>query len=111
MKYVSAYQIFYKVVNAIRSGVEVVKELDSAMTEMKKVTKESQYVLDDFAKSSHKIAQEIGSTASVIQNSAADWMGKIPCPVIWQHITENPLKSGNIQRWTILRVMQKLLII
>lgn len=74
MKYVSAYEIFYKVVNAVRSGVEIVKELDSAMTEMKKVTHDSEEALNRFAKSSHKIAQEIGSTASIIQNSAADWM-------------------------------------
>lgn len=73
-KYVSAYEIFYKAVNAIRSGIEVVKELDLAMTEMKKVTHESQQALDNFAKSTHKTAQEIGSTASIIQNSAADWM-------------------------------------
>lgn len=73
-KYVSAYEIFYKAVNAIRSGIEVVKELDLAMTEMKKVTNESQQALDTFAKSTHKTAQEIGSTASIIQNSAADWM-------------------------------------
>lgn len=73
-KYVSAYEIFYKAVNAIKSGIEVVKELDLAMTEMKKVTNESQQALDTFAKSTHKTAQEIGSTASIIQNSAADWM-------------------------------------
>ena len=46
----SAYEIFYKAVNAVRSGIEVVKELDLAMTEMKKVTHESQQALDTFAK-------------------------------------------------------------
>lgn len=73
-KYVSAYEIFYKVVNAIRDGVEIVKELDSAMTEMKKVTHDSDEALQSFARSSHKVAQEIGTTSSIIQNSAADWM-------------------------------------
>ena len=73
-KYVSAYEIFYKFVNAVRSGIEIVKELDTAMTEMKKVSKDSTEALKEFSKESHKIAQEIGSTASTIQNSAADWM-------------------------------------
>ena len=80
-KYVSAYEIFYKVVNAVKSGIEIVKELDTAMTEMKKVTKDSEQALEDFSKASHKIAQEIGSTASTIQNSAADWMGEILVPL------------------------------
>lgn len=73
-KYVSAYEIFYKFVNAIRSGVEIVKELDTAMTEMNKVTHDTKEELKNFAKESHNIAQSIGSTASIIQNSAADWM-------------------------------------
>ena len=73
-KYFSAYQIFYKVLNSFRDGIRIVKELDTAMTEMRKVSSDTEAELQSFAKSSHQIAQEIGSTAAIIQNSAADWM-------------------------------------
>ena len=74
LRYTTASLSFWRVINMIKSGVNVVKELDTAMTEMRKVSNDTEADLESFAKASHKVAQEIGSTAAVIQNSAADWM-------------------------------------
>lgn len=73
-RYLSAYQVFYGVLNSVKQGIAYVKELDSSFIEMQKVSNDSTAALNDFAKQSHEIAIEIGSTAQQIQNSAADWM-------------------------------------
>lgn len=73
-KYFTASFSFMRVINTVKSGINIVKELDSAMTEMRKVSNDTTEALEKFAKESHNIAQEVGSTAVVIQNSAADWM-------------------------------------
>ena len=71
-RYLSAYQIFYGVVNATKQGIQYVKQLDTAFTEMQKVSSDTTENLESFAKRSHDIAIEIGSTAQQIQSSAAD---------------------------------------
>lgn len=73
-RYLSAYQIFYGVVNATKQGIQYVKQLDTAFTEMQKVSSDTTENLESFAKRSHDIAIEIGSTAQQIQSSAADQM-------------------------------------
>ena len=64
----------YQIIGYVRQGIEVVKELDAAMTEMRKVSNDTRESLEAFSNESFSMAQQIGSTAKQIQNSAADFM-------------------------------------
>lgn len=65
---------FNDFVRYIGEGVNTVRELDTAMTEMRKVSDESVTSLKNFQKESFNIANTVGTTALQIQNSTADWM-------------------------------------
>lgn len=72
--YLLSFVGFYEVWGAIKQGVTYITELDSALTEMKKVSDESIESLRNFQDVSFDIADNIGSTAKEIQNSTADWL-------------------------------------
>ena len=74
LKYFMSFGSIYTVFNQLQKGITVVKSLDSAFIEMKKVCNESEQELKSFANQSHATAQSIGSTALNLQNSAADFM-------------------------------------
>lgn len=74
LQYVMTFMSFYEVIGLVREGVTVIRELDTALTEMKKVSDESVSSLKNFQKVSFDIADSIGTTAGQIQNSAADFM-------------------------------------
>lgn len=57
----------------LRQGVEYVREIDSALTELKKVTSETDATYDRFLKSMSKTAGTVGSTVSELTTMAADW--------------------------------------
>ena len=61
-------------VRYIGEGINTVRELDTAMTEMRKVSDESVTSLKSFQEESFNIANAVGTTALQIQNSTADWM-------------------------------------
>lgn len=67
---VSLYDVF----NVAKQGFEVVKEFDSAFTEMRKVSNETQQSLKDYQATTFDVADTVGTTALQIQNSTADWM-------------------------------------
>ena len=73
-KYLLTFGSFYEIVAQIKQGVTYVKELDDALTEMRKVSDETVESLKKFQKASFDIADSIGSTAKAIQDSAADFM-------------------------------------
>ena len=73
-QYVMSFVGFYEIVNWIRQGVTVIRDLDTALTEMRKVSDESVDTLKEFQKVSFDIADAVGTTAKQIQNSTADWM-------------------------------------
>lgn len=64
---------FQALTTGIRSGVESVKELDSAMTELKKTSDGTKQEYRDFTTQARSDARDIGSTTTQITNSAADW--------------------------------------
>ena len=72
--YLLSFVGFYEVWGAIQQGVTYVRELDSALTEMKKVSDETTESLKAFQEESFAIADAIGTTAKEIQNSTADFM-------------------------------------
>ena len=70
----STYFGFNDFVRYIGEGVNTIRELDTAMTEMRKVSDESVTSLKSFQEESFNIANAVGTTALQIQNSTADWM-------------------------------------
>ena len=72
--YLTTFTSFYDFVRYGRNYVTMIQEFDTALTEMRKVSDETVESLRDFQKESFGIADSIGSTALVIQNSTADWM-------------------------------------
>ncbi|MCI6703615.1 MAG: phage tail tape measure protein, partial [Erysipelotrichaceae bacterium] len=65
---------FYDVINVGREAFNVIKDLDSAYTEMRKVSDETAQSLKNFQSASFDVAKQVGVTALEIQNSAADFM-------------------------------------
>lgn len=64
----------YDVFNIAKQGFEDVKEFDSAFTEMRKVSNETQQSLKDYQATTFDVADTVGTTALQIQDSTADWM-------------------------------------
>lgn len=80
-QYVMTFMGFYAIIRQIRNGITIIKELDTALTEMRKVSDESVSSLKDFQVESFDIAKSVGTTAQQIQESTADWMGEILVPL------------------------------
>lgn len=57
-----------------KEGIEVVREFDTALTEMRKVSDESLASLKRYQKETFDVANTVGTTAVQIQNSTADWL-------------------------------------
>ena len=64
----------YDIINVGREGITVIRELDTALTEMRKVSDETVSSLERFQNISFDLADDVGTTAKQIQNSTADWM-------------------------------------
>lgn len=62
-----------EVFQILRQGVQYVKEIDSALTELKKVTNETDAAYDSFLQTASKTASTIGSTVSDFVNATADF--------------------------------------
>ena len=73
-QYLTSFQAMNQVWNAFKQGLEVVKDFDTALTEMRKVSDEPISKLKEFQKKSFDMAKSVGTTALQIQNSTADFM-------------------------------------
>lgn len=71
--YLASFASFYDVVRYIREGINVVKEYDTALTEMRKVSDESLSTLKEYASTTFEVGDSVGAIALTIQNSTADW--------------------------------------
>ena len=67
------YNVFFKAISEIRKGINYVKEIDLAMTELKKVTDETEASYDRFLKTASKTAGAIGSTVSDFTEATANF--------------------------------------
>lgn len=74
ISYAASFVSAYQVIGQIRQGVEIVKQYDAAMTEMRKVTSGTQSQLEAYVNTTGKVADAIGTNAVTLQNSAADQM-------------------------------------
>lgn len=71
--YFSGSSIIFKAFNELKKGVQYVREIDSALTELKKVTNETEEAYDKFLKTAAKTAEKVGSTIKDVVSSTADW--------------------------------------
>lgn len=72
-RYLLSFGSFYEVWNVIRQGVTYVREIDSALTELKKVTDETDASYARFLQDMSKTGSVIGATVADLTTSAADW--------------------------------------
>ena len=72
--YFTTYVSIQDAIQVMRNGFETIKEYDNALTEMNKVSEESISTLKEFQKESFGLADAVGTTASQIQNSTADFL-------------------------------------
>lgn len=72
--YLSMYVGFYGMMNTFRNGLSTVRELNTALTEMRKVSEETTQSLKNYQNTTFDVANVVGTTAKQIQNSTADWM-------------------------------------
>lgn len=63
----------YDIINKFRQGIQYVREIDSALTELKKVTDETEETYDRFLNTASKTAGKVGSTIKEIVSSTADF--------------------------------------
>ncbi len=69
--YFSGSSIIYKIFGLIRQGIQYIREIDKAMTELRKVTNETEETYDKFLKTAAKTAGELGSTISQVVEATA----------------------------------------
>lgn len=63
----------YDVWNVVKQGVSYVREIDSALTELKKVTDETDASYDQFLQDMSKTGSVIGATVKDLTTMAAEW--------------------------------------
>lgn len=68
------YLSFQDFIRYGREAISVVTELDTQLTEMRKVSNESLQTLQQYQLESFDIADRVGTTAAQIQSSTADWL-------------------------------------
>lgn len=73
-RYFLSFGSLYQVINLLRSGFETLKEMDTAMVEVRKVSSETAETYENFEDTLSGIAKEIASTNVELRNSAADWL-------------------------------------
>lgn len=71
-RYIASFGSVYKILSEIRQGVQYVREIDTALTELKKVTNETDATYSKFLQTMSKSAGVVGSTVKDLTNSAAD---------------------------------------
>jgi hypothetical protein len=65
--------MIYRVIAWVREGITVIKDIDSALTELKKVTDETEESYERFIDTAEKTANKVGSTIKDVVSSTADW--------------------------------------
>lgn len=71
--YFSGMTILSRLGQELKRGIQYVKEIDLALTELKKVTDETQETYDKFLQTAAKTANKVGSTIKDVVSSTADW--------------------------------------
>lgn len=72
-RYILSFGSFYRIWDEIKKGVTYVKEIDAALTELKKVTDETDATYAQFLKTMSQTGAEVGATVQDLTNMAANW--------------------------------------
>jgi hypothetical protein len=72
-QYFSAMSVISRLGQELRKGVQYVRDIDLALTELKKVTDETEETYDKFLDTASKTAAKVGSTIKDVISSTADW--------------------------------------
>ena len=71
--YMSMYVGFYGMVNHIKSAITTIRELDTALVDLKKTTTMNETQLESFYFDSNKVAKQMGVTTKEIVEQASAW--------------------------------------
>ena len=71
--YITGMGLISRGIQEIRQGITYVREIDSALTELKKVTDETEESYDRFLQTASKTAAKVGSTVQDVVSSTADF--------------------------------------
>ena len=69
--YFSGSSIIFKAFNELRKGIQYIKEIDLALTELKKVTDETEETYDRFLETAAKTGARLGATISAVTEATA----------------------------------------
>jgi hypothetical protein len=72
-RYLMSFGSIYRVWGTLKQGVGYIKEIDTALTELKKVTDATDREYAQFLQTMSKTAGAVGSTTSELTKSASDW--------------------------------------
>lgn len=73
LQYTASITSIYRVFGELKRGIQYIKEIDSALTELRKVTNETNESYEKFLNTTAKTADKVGSTIKEIVSSTADW--------------------------------------
>ena len=84
-RYLLSFASFYRVINIFRQGISVVSEMNTALTELRKVSDETVSTLERFQRLTFDYADSVGTTAKQLQESTADFLrlGWTYCPALF----------------------------
>lgn len=71
--YLASFGSIYRIWGSIKQGVQYVKDIDSALTELKKVTDETDETYAKFLNTMAQTGANVGATTSDLTNMAANW--------------------------------------
>ena len=73
MQYIGRSFTIWAIISKLKKGFNEVKEIDNALTELRKVTDETEATYKNFLQTMSKSGEAIGSTVKDLTSSAADW--------------------------------------
>ena len=71
--YFSASMLLMRMISSLRTGVNTVIELDTALVDLKKTTKATREELEQFYYSANETAKRLGTTTKEVIQAAAEW--------------------------------------
>lgn len=73
LTYMTSMGVMSRVIGQIKQGIQYVKDIDAALTELKKVTDETDETYARFLKTMAQTGANVGATTSDLTNMAANW--------------------------------------
>ena len=73
MQVFSGYDLFFEGIAQVKQGIQYIREINSAMIELRKVTNETEETYARFLQTASKTADRIGSTVKDVTTMTADW--------------------------------------